>query len=85
MAEPMAGDSAMTTFPVFLMDLRNSRMPSKFLASLAAKRTVNDKIVGFDDDPLVADRRGDLLGEGLERLEGQIGAILAGRHSDPAG
>jgi hypothetical protein len=59
-------------------------MPSRFFAS-GSQGPINDHIVGLDDNPLPADRRGDLFREWFECLEGEVGAILASRDGDTAG
>jgi len=67
MQEPLAGDSAITTF-VLPMDFRNSRMLPDCQHGWR-RRNVDDDIVGLEDDAFIADGGPDLLLERLQRLE----------------
>jgi hypothetical protein len=50
-----------------------------------AQRAVDDDVVGLDDDALAPNGIGDFLLERLQRLERQVGAVVAGGERDTAG
>ena len=59
--------------------------PFQVVGAGGAQRHVDDHIVRLQDDPLVADGRRNLILEGHERLEGDVGAVVAAGQRHTAG